>query len=279
MKKNVLIWCFAILISGSLIAQDNSLSSLMSGEQKLDTLFTDLYAMEDSPARDSLNNSIIKIFSENLQSENSFLYPWTSLDKIGKVKSGDEKLNAFTWFLQKKDGSYIYYGILQVKSGKKNHEEIKVIPLTDASEKLKHPEMLTLTPENWFGALYYGIEAFTFKRNTYYALFGFDFNNSFSNRKLVEIVTVDHKGEPVFAGDFEMEVQDIKRAIFEYSAQTVMTLRYDDNLKMIVLDHLSPFKPMLSGNYRFYGPDGSYDGIEFKKGTFILHSDVDARNF
>ena len=45
-----------------------------------------------------------------------------------------------------------------------------------------------------------------------------------------------------------------------------MMLRYDDKLKMIVFDHLSPSKPSYEGKYQYYGPDFSYDGLIFEKG-------------
>jgi len=33
-------------------------------------------------------------------------------------------------------------------------------------------------------------------------------------------------------------------------------------MNMIIFDHLSPSKPSYTGNYQFYGPDFSYDGLE-----------------
>ena len=57
-----------------------------------------------------------------------------------------------------------------------------------------------------------------------------------------------------------------------------MSLKYNNELKMIVFDHLSPFESRYQGVYQFYGPDFSYDGLEFNKGIWRLISDVDARN-
>jgi hypothetical protein len=57
-----------------------------------------------------------------------------------------------------------------------------------------------------------------------------------------------------------------------------MTARYDSVLKMIAFDHLVPFHPVYSGNYEFYGPDGSFDGLEFVDGLWMLREDLDARN-
>jgi len=106
---------------------------------------------------------------------------------------------------------------------------------------------------------------------------GFDFNNNFSNKKLIEVLTLDHKGEPAFGGEFRKEMQKVKRVIFEYSSEAVMSMNWDQKLKMIVLDHLSPSDPVLVNNYRFYTPDRSFDAFRFHKGVFLLEKDVDAR--
>jgi hypothetical protein len=58
-----------------------------------------------------------------------------------------------------------------------------------------------------------------------------------------------------------------------------MSINYDERLDMIVFDHLAPFEPILSGNFAFYGPDGSFDGFKFENGSFRWYRDVDARNF
>ena len=46
----------------------------------------------------------------------------------------------------------------------------------------------------------------------------------------------------------------------------------------IVYDHLAPENPSLQGQYAFYGPTLSYDGIEWRKGRWQFVSDVSVRN-
>ena len=71
----------------------------------------------------------------------------------------------------------------------------------------------------------------------------------------------------------------VTRFILEYSSEIVISMRFDPRLAMIVFDHIEPFQPILKGNFRFYGPDGSYDGFTFDNGEFIYQKDVDARNY
>ena len=55
-------------------------------------------------------------------------------------------------------------------------------------------------------------------------------------------------------------------------------LKFDENEKQIVFDHLSPKSPQFTGQYQYYGPDFSYDALEFKKGKWVYIKDVDVRN-
>jgi len=113
----------------------------------------------------------------------------------------------------------------------------------------------------------------------YYVLFGFQFNDQFSHKKLLEQLTFNRKNTPVFGGDFVLEKKTVKRFILEYSSEVVASMRYNQHLDMIVFDHLEPFQPIFRGTYRFYGPDGSFDGFTFDDGRFLFQEDVDARNY
>lgn len=278
MKKSSLSICLILLYLPVLFSQETGLSEVMETEQWLKTAFTKIYESTDDSARDDLNKKIVGRFENILKSEESFYYPWNELNMISKVRSQDEKINIFTWYIEKKQNAFEYFGILQIAPGKRDDQGVTVILLNDESENMKNPETLKLNSGEWFGAMYYGIKSYRYKKTRYYALLGYDFNNPYSRKKLLEILTINKDNEPVFAGTIQMELQKLKRVIFEYSSQVVMSLSYDDKLNMIVLDHLAPSDPILTNNYRFYSPDGSFDAFKFEKGVFILHKDVDARN-
>jgi len=57
-----------------------------------------------------------------------------------------------------------------------------------------------------------------------------------------------------------------------------MSLQWNEKMNMIIFDHLSPSKPSYTGNYQFYGPDFSYDGLEVVNGYWDLVEDIDIRN-
>ncbi len=265
-------------LSAELHAQEQGLFEIIETESWLQGAFIKLYNSPESASRDSLNTEIIAHFKKILVTQESFFYPWNELKMIGKVRSNDNRINIFTWHLEKNQNDFEYYGILQVYDGKKEKQSIRTYILKDQSTVLKNPETLELVPEKWYGVLYYGIQTYKYKRKYYYALLGYDFNNQFSDKKLIDVLMIDKGNLPVFGGSFQLEFKTLKRVIFEYSDQVVMTMRYDERLKMIVVDHLSPIEPLFTNNYRFYSPDGIYDGFQFVKGVFILQHDIDARN-
>ena len=57
-----------------------------------------------------------------------------------------------------------------------------------------------------------------------------------------------------------------------------MMVEYNEKLKEIVADHLSPSRPSMQGQYQFYGPDFSYEGFSFQDGVWVQKSDIDVRN-
>ncbi len=276
MVRLFLAFVFFLALSITCFSQDR----LFETEKDLTQLFDSLYKMDDTPEREILNNQIVLKFEAALKSPNAVYFRWKALDMIGKVYSEDDKLKIYSWHLQLKNGKYVYYGLLQynITNPKKGKKEIIVHRLIDHSDHMKNPATLTLSADNWFGALYFGIKTYTYKRNVYYALFGYDFHDNYSQKKIIEVLNIDKKGDAVFSGKFNMDFQEFKRVIFEYSDNVAMALRYDNRLGMVIYDHLSPFKPIFTGAYRFYSPDGSYDGLKFNKSVFHLEKDVDARN-
>jgi hypothetical protein len=260
-------------------AQEASFAGIMKIEDQLATSFTLLYEMEDGRQRDSLNQSILSLFEQSLLSWDGFYYNWNKLSRIGKVRMDDGGLNVYTWHIPVGGGEFQYFGFIQYMTGARKEKEIRVVRLYDTSKAIKHPEIHPMTADNWFGSVYYGGKVFTYRGSPYYILFGYDMNDGYSTKKIIEQIRIEKDGDIVFGGDFRLDLQMVNRVILEYSSQVVASLKYDPRLELIVFDHLSPMESFLTGNYRFYSPDGSFDGLGFEKGAFILRKDVDARNF
>ena len=57
-----------------------------------------------------------------------------------------------------------------------------------------------------------------------------------------------------------------------------MLLFYDEKNKRFVFDHLAAQNNIVTENFRFYGPDGSYDAFLKDKKEWLFEPKYDARN-
>jgi len=238
-------------------------------------LFKQLYDLDDFMDKDHLYQVIDSLFKHALAQPGSFDYPWSKLDMIGKLKSDDGKLKVFSWLYMKTRDDYHYTCYMQVSNEKGKFETFK---LGAGSSAYIKSEDYNQTKDDWHAKIYYQIITSKFKRKTLYTLLGADFNNTISSMKTTEVLAIQ-RGKPVFRGARFFHGGTIKnRIVFEFSAELAMTLRYNPDLKQIVFDHLAPLHPFYTGNFQFYGPDGSYDGLRFVEGIWMYEEDVDARN-
>jgi hypothetical protein len=197
-------------------------------------------------------------------------------DRISILVSKDKKVKVFTWAIPLHN-DYYYIGFIQHYNKKTKIPD--VFRLYDESSKIKKPEKKYLSPNRWYGCVYYEMIEKRYKRHRYYTLLGADPDGDLLNRKIIDVLTFRSNGIPRFGYNFRDENgKPVKRFIFQYNNQASMLLRWNKQLKMIVFDHLSPSEPKFKGMYQFYGPDFSYDGLKFIKGRWVYEKDVDVRD-
>ena len=252
-------------------------ANLPQKEAKLAALFAKISVKHTDGENLVFADSINNLLNETLLLPGSFEYLFDQLKSMGKITSSDQKIRIFTWNLPNKDGTNRFYGFLLRKTG--NGGNIHVFQLTDRSETIEDPATATLDANNWYGCLIYAIVEKKISGDTYYTLLGYHPENLFTSRKLVDILWFNDKSEPAFGkAVFHFNKQLQCRILFEYSAKVQMSLNWNDTRDMIVYDHLSPLKPSYAGNFQFYGPDLSYDGLKFEKGVWEVLEDLDVRN-
>lgn len=221
-------------------------------------------------------SSVLK-FALSQQKSNEFSFDSLRQYRV-MLESPDKEVRVFSWNVEAEDGTQKFYGYIQAFNKKSQKHE--VYQLIDKSDGMKDPENAVLDITKWHGAYYYQIIQKKYKKKKYYVLLGWDGNNRITNKRLIEVLSFDGKGFPKF-GDNILSAENgkiKKRIIFEYQAGIIMSLRYDKDKDMIIFDHLSPSNPDLVGMYQFYGPDFSYDGLQFKEGKWIYVKNVDIRN-
>lgn len=230
------------------------------------------------PQRYNASYKLIKTLVTALKTPYSFNFTFDSLKTISIQNSPDQKFRVFTWHVMNNDGSYRFYGTIQMNT---SQGELEMFPLVDYSPTLKNPSDSTYTNSRWYGAQYYKIiPVLKDVESPYYMLLGWKGNTVKSTKKVIEVLHFkDGKayfGKPVFDGD--PDNLNKKRIIFEYDRRATMLLNYESAENRIVFDHLAPPDPNLKGKFELYGPDFSYDGFKFLNGRWKFISDLELKN-
>lgn len=208
-----------------------------------------------------------------LKHDGSFYFVFDSLKTVGRVISDDQRLVVYTWNIPQASGFNTYYCILLYYS--KKDKKHFVYSLEESPDAFVQNQQMQADINFWPGALYYKVISAKYKGQVYYTLLGFNFNNLLSNMKVIEAVTFDEENNLIFPkGLFLKENKAQNRLVFEYNERVQMMLDYNLEKKMIIFDHLSPVRPSLDGQFQFYGPDFSYDGLLFIDGKWVFQSDI-----
>ena len=235
------------------------------------------YKAKDNNERYANNAKFIKTLVNALKVENSFQYGFDSLKQISVLKSPDHTFRIFSWQVPVDDGSYRFFGSIQMAT---KDGSLKLFPLIDATNELKDVNVIT-DNKKWYGSKYYEIVPIvTAGKQTWYALLGWKANNSKTSKKVLEALSFEN-GSPVFGkGVFEgTKGSPVKnRVVFEYNKLNSMTLRLDKKQGMIVFDHLAPFSAEMEGNFEFYGSDSSFDGYRPVAGRLKLLENIELNN-
>jgi len=285
---------FLIFISTAALSQEISPAMQLKKvyeftQSGIKPLVKQLYAAKSTEEQININKKLLAAFEEAIQIPETFNYEFDSLKKdIGVLISPDNRFRIIHWNIAKSDGTFEYFGFIQSKfteikksgSHKKTKiETLQLYPLTDKSSEIKNPENAITDNKKWFGALYSKIIIKKTKSKTYYTLLGWDGNDKFSQKKIIEVLTFDPTGAPRFGADiFNYDRKFPKRVIFEFSATCNMSLKFSNKKDSIIFGHLAPTQPQLEGQFQYYCSDMSFDGFGFKKGKWNYMPDVHAVN-
>lgn len=198
-----------------------------------------------------------------LKVENSFRYPFERLKSVSIQYPQDSSFRIFTWQLYVDKDDYRYYGALQM-----NTPELKLFPLIDRSFQVTGEEHAELSPEEWYGSVYYNLLDVDGPNGKYYLLFGFDGYSFFRKRKLIDVLSFQD-GKPLFGAPVFVHEggQRKHRVVREYSAEVSTRCNYDELLELVIFDHLIERDgPYGEGSVRY--PDGSYEAYRLEGGLW-----------
>lgn len=223
-----------------------------------------------------VSDAMETILADFYRNASQFDVEFDSVPFLGQLRSDDGVVAMTCWNLAFSDGTFQYHCILRHRP---DRNSVVVTVLEDNDVDWNRIQRKAIRPADWYGALYYRILTDKHRGKTYYTLLGWDGKDQMTNRKVVDVLTFQGRSVLLGASVFR-DVRDrpVNRLYFEYANDVSMALNYDVKEKMIVMDHLAPEDSRLEGQYQFYGPDFSYDALEFTKGEWILHEDVFSAN-
>jgi len=266
------------------VVEANSLSISIKGKTYVDVpdlnlklLFSQLKPDLSDTEKEKLSRTIWVRLKKLLEDKALFHNDFSDYEQLSTITSSDKKVKICTWNIEYNSGEQFFFGGMALDIS----PEPRVYEFTDERKSIKNPLQTVLSPDKWYGCIYYDILTNKFKGDTYYTLIGFNGNDAFTQIKLIDILTFSESRNPqpkFGASIFSNEFKNHRRLIFEYGKNTTMMLRYDPDVNMIVMDNLSPSSPFYQNDYRFYGPDSSHNGLRFDKGKWIYEDEIDLRN-
>lgn len=272
--NRIAFFLFLILpITSTSFAQNISTSDkkfLQQKEDSLKVLANEILRGRNPEDRFAADSQFTKTFVRALQTKNSFYYPFDSLVTIAKVIPADSSFKIFTWQLVISPEIIRQHGAIQMRTP---DGSLKLYPLLDKTDLINNLSDTITSNRAWIGALYYRIIQEKAFGKTVYTLLGFDDNNLSSDRKFIETLTFTN-GAPVFGGSYfsfpnnSLKKNSIARYIMEYKKNASPRLTFDNDLNMIVFEHLISETGEVKKKYT-YIPDGDYEGLKWKDGKWV----------
>jgi hypothetical protein len=279
MKQMKCFTCISLLLLLSLTSFSQKEDPEKIVEQYADSIKTIAPAILNGSTdsiRNNANKEVIRLLEVIMHFKESYTYPFDSLKTIAHLIAPDKSFRIYNWILPHKDGTFKFYGYVQQYN--KKTKLVTFTVLNDASDKIEKVDKAILNPEKWYGCLYYKILLNKFLGKRYYTLLGWKGYTLKSTKKVIDVLTFV-ANKPKFGQAIFKVKKEVKcRLILQYSSQAVVSLRYVDDEKAIVCDHLSPPSDNLKGQFEFYGPDFTYDALKFKRGKWFLTEYFIAKN-
>ncbi|MEN8137890.1 MAG: hypothetical protein ABFR62_05620 [Bacteroidota bacterium] len=292
MKRYFTLFIFLISYSASILAQASLYEqyeredlTMQDFNEVLGVLGKTIISFEDESLRIE-NNEVFRTFLKRaIEQENSFEYDFDSVRTMSIIKSEDQKLRIYNWAFPYENGTYTFYGFVQLKT----ESGYRVIELYDQSDIITSYKYRSFYPEKWFGALYYNILTRTHNDKTYYTLLGWDGNTTYTTKKIIDVLTIKHGeelefGSPIFDLHTNVKPRPKRippapyRMVYEFASMVSMKLNWDDKERYIIMDHLSPLTSDKKEFAKYYGPDLTFDAFRWIDGKWSLFENVKAAN-
>ncbi len=268
MLKNCFLIFFFLIFTNLTFGQN--LQKMQIWQDSLFQLGQKVFSNTSEAERIESNFLFVKTLVSALKEPNSYYFDFEKLNVISCLRSPDNNFRIFSWNVPLHDGSYLFYGSMQLKSG-----DLKLIPLLDKTFEIKDVNKESLESSMWYGAQYYEIIPFT---KNQYLLLGWKGHQSEYTHKVIEVLNILPNniiqfGAPVFSED-----KSIFRKIFSYDRNATMFVKYNKTKNRIEFDNLVAIDSSKGKNYKKLVPDLSHNGYEIRNGKLYFVENIEALN-
>lgn len=252
-----------------------TLSFYRSKEDTLKPLSEQIVTAFNAAERVKADSIFTRVFVRALKGLNSFHYPFDSLFAISKLYAPDSAFRIYTWQMVVDENKIRHHGAIQLRT---SDGSLKLIPLIDYSDNIKRLQDTVTNNKSWIGAIYYKVLANKSGDNKIYTLLGYDEGNIRSSKKILEVLHFEN-GEPIFGGNYfdyssdTSHVQYEARHIMEFKKEAGPRLTYDEEMKMIIMEHLISESNEPKKKWTLVG-DGDYEGYKWKDGKWRYISKI-----
>ncbi len=231
-----------------------------------------LNAQKDSTKK-QLNQQLRHLLLKELNKKEAKTHDFSAIKSLSVLVPSDSSFKLFNWNIPYRNGTFDYEcGILDLKTGLP--EQFKFF--SPLSKDSLNEESIT-EAYTWFPGLIYDIITTKNRFQTFYTLLMWDGNTVLTNRKRIDVISINKEGIPRFgAAIFKSNLATKTRVLFEYGNENKMILKYDETLNRIKFDHLSPPSSQLEGVYEYYGADLSFDAYDWNGDFWRYLADIDA---
>jgi hypothetical protein len=265
-----ILLCFGTNVFAQQPLTKSAKALLKIKEDSLSVIGKQIVASEEASVRFRSDSQFTRLLVRSLKTPFSFNYPFDSLTTISRLYSPDSLFRIFTWQVSRDADLHRRHGAIQMRTA---DGSLKLFPLIDRSIVIQNQEDTVTNNEWWIGAIYYRVIKKEYNNKNYYTLFGYDENSIRSTKKRIEVLTFDEKGSPVFGGKyFTFEKDTINKPVqsrytIEYKKNGNGRILYDDELDMIIYDHLISESNEPAKKFT-YIPDGDYEGFKWVNGKW-----------
>jgi len=260
-----LLFFFCLNINAQHLASPER-KSLKHDENKMKTVALKILQGSSSEEMMKADSSFTRMLVQSLKTKNSFYFPYDSLLNISRLYAPDSSFRIFTWQMVLDETIVRQHGAIQMNT---SDGSLKLLPLIDKSDMIENPEDTITDNLSWIGAIYYRLLMHEFKGVRYYTLMGYDENNISSNKKYIEVMHFEN-GKPIFGGPFFSFPKDStlphepQRFVMEYKKFAAPRLNYDEDLDLIVKEHLISETNEPKKRFTLIG-DGDYEGFRWNQ--------------